>query len=29
MGKKPIAIETIADDSIVDGEVREGFVDKL
>jgi ABC-type nitrate/sulfonate/bicarbonate transport system substrate-binding protein len=29
MGKKPIAVETIADNSIVDRLVREGFVDKL
>lgn len=29
MGKKPIALETIADNSIVDRLVREGFVDKL
>jgi hypothetical protein len=28
MGKKPIAVETIADNSIVDRLVREGFVDK-
>lgn len=29
MGKKPIAVETIADNSIIDRLVREGFVDKL
>ena len=29
MGKKPIAVETVADNSIVDRLVREGFVDKL
>jgi ABC-type nitrate/sulfonate/bicarbonate transport system substrate-binding protein len=29
MGKKPITVETIADNSIVDRLVREGFVDKL
>jgi len=29
MGKKPIAVESIADNSIVDRLVREGFVDKL
>jgi len=29
MGKKPIAVETIADNSIVDRLVREGFIDKL
>jgi hypothetical protein len=29
MGKKPIAVETIADNSIVDRLVPEGFVDKL
>jgi hypothetical protein len=29
MGKKPIAVETIADNSIADRLVREGFVDKL
>jgi hypothetical protein len=29
MGKKPIALETIADNSIVDRLAREGFVDKL
>ena len=29
MGKKPIAVETIADNSIVDRLVREGFVDRL
>jgi len=29
MGKKPIAVETIADNSIVDRLVRDGFVDKL
>lgn len=29
MGKKPIAVETIADNSIVDRLVREGFVEKL
>ena len=29
MGKKPIAVETIADNSILDRLVREGFIDKL
>jgi len=29
MGKKPIAVETIADNSIVDRLAREGFIDKL
>ena len=29
MGKKPIAVESVADNSIVDRLVREGFVDKL
>jgi len=29
MGKKPIAVETIADNSIIDRLVREGFIDKL
>jgi ABC-type nitrate/sulfonate/bicarbonate transport system substrate-binding protein len=29
MGKKPIAVETIADNSIIDRLVREGFVDRL
>jgi hypothetical protein len=29
IGKKPIAVETIADNSIVDRLVREGFIDKL
>jgi len=29
MGKRPIAVETIADNSIIDRLVREGFVDKL
>jgi hypothetical protein len=29
MGKKPIAVETVADNSIVDRLVREGFIDKL
>jgi ABC-type nitrate/sulfonate/bicarbonate transport system substrate-binding protein len=29
MGKKPIPVETIADNSIIDRLVREGFVDKL
>ena len=29
MGKKPIALESIADNSIVDRLVREGFIDKL
>lgn len=29
MGKKPIAVETLADNSIIDRLVREGFVDKL
>ena len=29
MGKKPIAVETVGDNSIVDRLVREGFVDKL
>jgi ABC-type nitrate/sulfonate/bicarbonate transport system substrate-binding protein len=29
MGKKPIAVETFADNSIVDRLVREGFIDKL
>jgi ABC-type nitrate/sulfonate/bicarbonate transport system substrate-binding protein len=29
MGKKPIAVETIADNSIVDPLAREGFIDKL
>lgn len=29
MGKKPIAIETIADNSIIDRLVRQGFIDKL
>ena len=29
MGKKPIALETVADNSIVDRLVREGFIDKL
>ena len=28
-GKKPIAVESVADNSIVDRLVREGFVDKL
>ena len=29
MGKKPISVETVADNSIVDRLAREGFVDKL
>ncbi len=29
MGKKPIAVETIADNSIVDRLARDGFIDKL
>jgi hypothetical protein len=29
MGKKPIAVETIADNSTIDRLVREGFIDKL
>jgi ABC-type nitrate/sulfonate/bicarbonate transport system substrate-binding protein len=29
MGKKPLPVETVADNSIVDRLVREGFVDKL
>jgi len=29
MGKKPIAIETVADNSIIDRLVREGFIDRL
>ena len=29
MGKKPIAVESVADNSIVDRLVREGFIDKL
>jgi len=29
MGKKPIAVESIADNSFVDRLVREGFIDKL
>ena len=29
MGKQPIAVETVADNSIVDRLVREGFVDKI
>src|SRR5574341_149427 len=29
MGKKPIAVETVADNSIVDRLAREGFVDRL
>jgi len=29
MGKKPIAVETIADNSILDRLVREKFIDKL
>ena len=29
MGKKPIAVETVADNSVVDRLVREGFIDKL
>jgi len=29
MGKKPIAVETIADNSIVDRLAREGFIDRL
>ena len=29
MGKKPIAVETIADNSVIDRLVREGFIEKL
>jgi hypothetical protein len=29
MGKKPIAVESITDNSFVDRLVREGFIDKL
>jgi ABC-type nitrate/sulfonate/bicarbonate transport system substrate-binding protein len=29
MGKKPLAIETVADNSIIDRLAREGFIDKL
>ena len=29
MGKKPIAVETIADNSVIDHLVREGFIEKL
>jgi hypothetical protein len=29
MGKKPIPVETIADNSILDRLVREGFIEKL
>jgi hypothetical protein len=29
MGKKPIPLETIADNSIIDRLVREGFIEKL
>lgn len=29
MGQKAIAVETVADNSIVDRLVREGFIDKL
>ena len=29
MGKKPMAVESVADNSIVDRLVREGFIDKL
>ena len=29
MGKKPIAVESVADNSIVDPLVREGFIDRL
>lgn len=29
MEKKPIAVETIADNSIIDRLVREGFVERL
>jgi hypothetical protein len=29
MGKKPIAVESVADNSIVDRLVREGFIDRL
>jgi len=29
MGKKPIPLETIADNSVIDRLVREGFIEKL
>jgi hypothetical protein len=29
MGKKPIAVEAIADNSIIDKLVSEGFIDRL
>ena len=29
MGKKPISVETIADNTIIDKLVREGFIDQL
>ena len=29
MGKKPIAVESVADNSIIDRLVREGFIDRL
>jgi hypothetical protein len=29
MGKKPIPVETIADNTIIDKLVREGFIDQL
>ena len=29
MGKKPIPVETVADNTIIDKLVREGFIDQL